>query len=413
MQANYTAEQAGDYSTLINSWNDTLSVISEIVDIPVALVMRVERSRIEVFCKNHGRHNPYSIGDAEDLEDSGLYCEHVLKTGKTLMVANALNDPLWDSNPDIKLGMISYLGMPIFNVDDKAFGTICVLDVKERQYSEVTIRLIDSIKQSFEAQLRQLHYQHKQDEQRNYKEILELAAGMAHEINTPLGIGVTAASHLEHELRQWQETLKQGELSSVCLRRQLPLMVETAELLNRNLGFAAEKVNSLKEMAVNEFSYEEVPCDLAEVVDDAMMLYQLNLRQANVSYRLDAGGYRAGQVQCCPSLVIQIITGLMQNSLLHGFTDIADPEISLSLETRNGENLLHYRDNGRGIPVDNREKVFFPFFTTRRHDGSTGLGLSVIKRIVTQQLRGDITLESSSHGVHFRISLPFATSRKG
>lgn len=395
-----------DHSPLIHSWNETLSIIAEIVEIPVALVTRVEEGLISIFCKNKSDDNPYTIGDSECLDGSGMYCEAVIKNKQTLNIPNALNDPDWNANPDLKLGMISYLGMPIMNVDDSPFGTICVLDNKERQHSRLTVKLINAIKQSFEAQLKQLASQHQQDELTNYKEVLELSAGMAHEINTPLGIAVTASSHLEDELNKLQPFLHQEQYSQSEVQQRVSVLSEATALLSRNLKVAAEKVTCLKQVAINEFDHDVKCCDLLDVVNDALVLSGAELKKSSVSYQVDVDDYQPAAITTRPSSIIQILFGLVQNSILHGLVNNDHKQIRIGLVTSSGTNHLHYFDNGVGIPLEERDKVFFPFFTTRRHLGSTGLGMCIIKRIVTQQLEGTISLVPSNVGVHFVISIP-------
>ena len=135
---------------LIESWNKTLAVVAKLASVPVALVMKIEKNNITVFCKNSGTSdNPYSIGNSECLSGSGLYCEQVIKSQQILNIPNALLDENWNNNPDLKLNMIAYLGLPIVDDSGSLFGTLCILDNKEHVFSETTIGLLEAIKQSF------------------------------------------------------------------------------------------------------------------------------------------------------------------------------------------------------------------------------------------------------------------------
>ena len=124
------------------NWQEVVNVISEIVNVPAALIMRIDAPHIQVFVSSKTEGNPYHVGGKEILEDSGLYCENVIKNKRELLVPNALADEKWKDNPDVKLHMISYLGFPILLPDGNPFGTICVLDVKENAYSETFEKLI-------------------------------------------------------------------------------------------------------------------------------------------------------------------------------------------------------------------------------------------------------------------------------
>jgi len=110
------------------SWQHTLDLLAETLQIPAALIMRVHSKEIEVLVSSQSSGNVYKPGEKADL-DTGLYCETVMDIGKELLVPNALIDPKWDHNPDIELDMISYCGLPISWPSGETFGTICVLEI--------------------------------------------------------------------------------------------------------------------------------------------------------------------------------------------------------------------------------------------------------------------------------------------
>lgn len=119
---------------MLQKWQNIVNILAKIIQVPAALIMKVEPPYIEVFRSSESKHNPYKIGDKEKLP--GLYCETVINTKEKLLVPNALKNKKWNKNPDIKLGMISYLGFPILWPNDEVFGTICVLDNKENKYNK-------------------------------------------------------------------------------------------------------------------------------------------------------------------------------------------------------------------------------------------------------------------------------------
>ena len=116
--------------SLLNKWQDLLNTLAKSFEVPAALIMRVHESEIEVFLSSKSEGNPYQPGDREEL-GIGLYCETVMNENRELHVADALSDPEWSNNPDIKLGMTYYLGYPLLWPDNTPFGTICVLDNKD------------------------------------------------------------------------------------------------------------------------------------------------------------------------------------------------------------------------------------------------------------------------------------------
>ncbi len=135
----------------MQKWQEIADLIANIVNVPAALIMKTENEFMEVFTSSETENNPYKAGDKEHWH--GLYCETVIKTQKKLHVPNALKDKNWDQNPDIKLGMIAYLGYPINFPDKKPFGTLCVLDNKERQFSAENEKLLLQFKKVIELDL--------------------------------------------------------------------------------------------------------------------------------------------------------------------------------------------------------------------------------------------------------------------
>lgn len=135
----------------LTKWQKTLDVMTAVIDVPAGLIMRVHATEIEVFVASSGE-SPYKKGAREKL-NSGLYCETVIKKRSPLLVPNALKDPEWDHNPDIKLKMISYLGYPLQWPNGSVFGTICVLDRKANPYSEKVEKLLDQFKELINSDL--------------------------------------------------------------------------------------------------------------------------------------------------------------------------------------------------------------------------------------------------------------------
>ncbi|MFX1339829.1 MAG: GAF domain-containing protein, partial [Promethearchaeota archaeon] len=142
---------------IINKWQTIVNLMTKLISVPVGLIMKVDLPFIEVFRSSVSYGNPYKVGDKEHLIDSGLYCETVIKSKDKLLVPNALSDKNWNKNPDIKLGMISYLGFPILFPDGSVFGTICVLDTKENKYNENVEKLMIQFKEFIESHLELLY----------------------------------------------------------------------------------------------------------------------------------------------------------------------------------------------------------------------------------------------------------------
>lgn len=138
---------------VVDNWQNIVNIMSEILNVPSGLIMKINPNNIEVFLSSERIDNPYDEGDQEVLK-KGLYCETVIGNNKELLVEDALNDIYWNNNPDVKLGMISYYGLPIRWPDEEVFGTICVLDNKKNKFNEKYKELMREFKKSIEKDLR-------------------------------------------------------------------------------------------------------------------------------------------------------------------------------------------------------------------------------------------------------------------
>ncbi|WP_322804632.1 EAL domain-containing protein [Vibrio alfacsensis] len=157
------AFQTLDYeipASMQKNWQNIVNLIAQIAGVPTSLIMRVHQNYIEVSTSSETNNNPYHVGDKEAL-GHGLYCEHVIENKRELIVANALPDKVWCNNPDIKYGMISYCGLPLFWPNGETFGTICMLDSKENRYTDTYRQLLNTFKDAIEAQLAVVYQQHK------------------------------------------------------------------------------------------------------------------------------------------------------------------------------------------------------------------------------------------------------------
>ena len=153
---------------IMRKWQEIVDLLADILNVPSALIMRVEPPNIKVFVSSESKGNPYEPDEVACL-NTGLYCETVMNTRRPLIVPDALQDEAWKSNPDIKLGMISYLGVPISWPDGEIFGTICVLDRKSNGYSELYLRLLLQWRDVLQADLRSIAATQREIEQREAK----------------------------------------------------------------------------------------------------------------------------------------------------------------------------------------------------------------------------------------------------
>jgi signal transduction histidine kinase len=233
-----------------------------------------------------------------------------------------------------------------------------------------------------------------------------LVAGVAHEINTPIGIALTTATAVEDEVRRFTTTAESGRLLRSDLQRFLDRLKEGSQLLTVNLSRAVDLVQSFKHVSADQASGEQRSFDLRVWLDELMTSLGPVLRKSGHTLKIDC---RAGiVVETYPGALAQVLTNLMVNAVAHAFHEREAGTITVrAAVTRKGWLRLVFEDDGRGIAAADLPRVFEPFFTTGRGRGSTGLGLHIVYNLVTGTLHGSIAIESEpGSGTRFILNLP-------
>jgi DNA-binding LacI/PurR family transcriptional regulator/signal transduction histidine kinase len=232
-----------------------------------------------------------------------------------------------------------------------------------------------------------------------------LVAGIAHEINTPIGIGVTAASHLSRILADLRESFGRDQISRFGLEEFLRDGVETARLLVSNLERSSALVSSFKKVAVDSSSEERRFFRVREYVSDILATLSPRLKRTLIQISVDCPD--GLEIDSYPGAFSQVLSNLVVNSLEHGFDEGAPGEISIRIALSHGTLTWIYKDNGKGIPPETIGHIFEPFFTTRRESGGSGLGLHIVYNTVTAVFGGRIKVTSAQNkGVTFTITIP-------
>ncbi len=233
----------------------------------------------------------------------------------------------------------------------------------------------------------------------------DLVAGVAHEVNTPIGVSVTASSFLAERTRQIRELYQQGEMKRSDLEKYLALAEESSASVLSNLERAAELVQSFKKVAVDQSSEEKRVFEVRGYLEQILLSLRPQFKRTPHAVRLDCPA--ALSMDSYPGAVMQIMTNLIMNSLIHGFADGLPGEIHIRIEEAGDSVVLVYRDTGIGMTAEQKERIYDPFYTTRRGAGGTGLGMNIVYNLVTQTLKGSIRLETSpGQGALFTLTLP-------
>ncbi|MBF0341272.1 MAG: HAMP domain-containing histidine kinase [Magnetococcales bacterium] len=232
-----------------------------------------------------------------------------------------------------------------------------------------------------------------------------MVAGVAHEINTPVGTGVTAASFLEGRCQACGERFEQGTLTRADMQAFLEDVRESSRLILRNLLRAAELVRSFKQVAVDRSQEERRTFLLHETIRH--ILRSLQGLPGRPRHRIQVECPEELLLDSYPGAIARIVTNLIVNSYMHAFGEDEHGEIHLRAIRQGEDVLLRYSDNGRGMAEKDRQQIFTPFFTTARHRGGVGLGLHIVYNLVTQTLGGTIRcISSPGEGTSYEILLP-------
>ena len=233
----------------------------------------------------------------------------------------------------------------------------------------------------------------------------DLVAGVAHEVNTPIGVSVTAASFLAERTRQIRELYQNGEMKRSDLEKYLSLAEESSASVLSNLERAAELVQSFKKVAADQSSEEKRAFEMKNYLEQ--ILVSLRPQFKRTPHRVHMDCPEGLMLDSYPGAIMQIMTNLIMNSLIHGFADGLPGEIFVSVEPAGDNVVLAYRDTGVGMAQEQKERIYDPFYTTTRGSGGTGLGMNIVYNLVTQTLKGSILLETSpGQGAIFILTLP-------
>ena len=305
------------------------------------------------------------------------------------------------------------ISVGVTEIDDIRYHAAVVRDVSERNRAKRELeRLNGSLRDQVyetEAALAKLHEAQQQLVQAEKMASLGLlVAGVAHEINTPVGIAVTAASYLGDQAKAIATALGTGALKKSQLEAAVLSFSESAEIILANLRRAATLVQSFKQVAVDQGSEEWREMELAEYLAEVMLSLQPCIKPTPHHITLDCPPKL--KLYTAPGALAQIVSNLVMNSLIHAWDERQAGNMHLAVSEAADSVQIRYSDDGRGITAELLPLIFDPFYTTRRGDGGSGLGLHIVFNLVHQTLRGQICASSRpGAGLCFDLTLPITT----
>jgi len=232
-----------------------------------------------------------------------------------------------------------------------------------------------------------------------------LVSGVAHEINTPLGIGITAASHLQQQLGRFSSRYEGGALNRSELETFLGAGHEATQMILSNLNRAAELVQSFKQVSVDQSTEERRTFLVGDYMNEVLLSLRPRLRRGG--HVLELFCPEGLEMTSYPGVMAQVSTNLVMNSLIHGFEDREGGSIIVNVDEVGDMVRILYRDDGKGMSTEQVRKIYDPFYTTKRGQGGSGLGMNIVFNLVTQKLGGTIECQSApGQGTAFVIELP-------
>ncbi|TMO60933.1 sensor histidine kinase [Pseudoalteromonas aurantia] len=275
----------------------------------------------------------------------------------------------------------------------------------EGKVNQRTIALREANQELLNTLERMHQYQNQIVENEKMASLGQMVAGVAHEVNTPIGLGVTGSTLLRDKLSDIKTAFEQKSLTSKQLERFIGDGIENLDLIYRNLNRAADLISSFKRVAVSQDLELSSDVNITNLLTNIItaMKADIAVKQPVIDIQCADGltiSSKAGPLQ-------QVFEQLISNSLLHAFKGIENNSIDINISRSNNQLSILYTDNGCGVPNSIRKRIFDPFVTTKRGEGGSGLGMHLVYNLVTQALNGNIALdEDYASGTRFIISLP-------
>ena len=230
-----------------------------------------------------------------------------------------------------------------------------------------------------------------------------LVAGVTHEINTPVGVSQTAISHSINKTSKMMDNFTDGSINKSMLVKYLNEIMETDELISINLNKATELIKGFKRVSADMSCEEARSFNIKEYIDSVLLSLKPTLRAYKHNIKIVCD--EKITINSYPGVISQIITNLLMNSLNHAYDDRQKGEILIEMKLENDNVIIEYSDDGKGIPEDIVNRIYEPFFTTKKENGGTGLGMNIVFNLVNKSLNGKIYCESNlGEGTKFIIS---------
>ena len=333
---------------------------------------------------------PYFI----EWQPKSLFCTPILKQGQLRGILYLENHHTPDAFTPDRIELLNLLiSQAAISLENAHLYN--TLEQKVEQRTAQLLKTLEDLKAT----------QKKLVESEKMAALGNLVAGVAHEINTPVGTSITVASTLADETQTFINAVRGGQLKRSVLNNYLELAEESTQLMLSNLHRAGDLIQSFKQIANDQSCLERRCFHLQNYIEEIALSLDPQLKQT--PHTLTVEGDETLIVESYPGALAQIATNLVTNSLTHAYSPSEAGQLRFDIRQEGDKVKIEYEDNGCGIAQENIDKIFEPFFTTARHRGGTGLGLHIVYNLVTQKLQGTIDVRSKiNEGTRFIVTLP-------
>jgi len=329
----------------------------------------------------------------------------------------------------VNMNIQAYLGVPLLNSKKEIIGLIAALYEQPIEDEEDLITLFELFSGRIAAELERLDYENSLEDKisqrnqelshtieelkSNQQQLIEsekmsalgnLVAGITHEVNTPLGIAITTHSIMADELKTLNDKIAHEQLSLKDMNHYRHVTEDALSMQGENLIRAKKLIENFKKTAADQHQLEIENINIGNYYQQTVSTLRSILKPKKASIAIHCPDNI--MLATYPGVHAQILTNLITNSVRHGFVDCSGSnEITINIsQNDNGEVEVTYCDNGIGLTTEAKTRVFEPFFTTARDNGGIGLGMSIIFKLTTEKLQGDMTLESTEKGACFKYT---------
>lgn len=323
----------------------------------------------------------------------------------------------------LDMGADSYIGVAMVDTHGDILGILVALDKKPMDTNKRLLALsllsifatrcaAELQHQDRESQLESLIEQRTMTLNQAQDSLLErekmaslgsLVAGIAHEVNTPIGVAVTGASSLIEFANEMDIRLNSDEVTREELQELIQLIKQGAQLIDSNLQRAASLISSFKQLAVDQSNEHKSKIELSEYIDSIFVAHAAAMRKTKVSYRLKIIDNVTMHIHV--GKLAQLFSNLIMNSLIHAFPEDNGGQITVTIERKKQQAMITFADDGVGIKPEVKSHIFDPFFTTNRGKGGSGLGMHIVYNIVSN-FNGKIVIPDTETGLTLKITLP-------